>query len=278
MPDWTTLEGARIKTEGADAANSRGTGVTASATLNTKGAYTQLTASLSQDADGLVLNVLQAGSTNCSYLLDLAIGTAGSEQIIVPDLLASTGSGGGGVVMGGSVYLPIPTRAGQRLAARCQASTASAVLRVLAHTVKYGLGNAAELGRIVSIGTAAATSRGTSIDPGASAGAKGAWTQLTASSPIPARGVIVMLGNQNNSARTNCTWLVDIGIGAAGSETVLMPDMLFAGSAGADTIGPCYWPLTAVAIPAGTRIAARASCSITDATDRLFDIALLLVG
>jgi hypothetical protein len=67
---------------------------------------------------------------------------------------------------------------------------------------------------------------------------------------------------------------MDIGVGSAGSEQVLLGDMDLSASAGSDSIGPMAIGVP-VRIPAGTRLAVRAQSNITDATDRLFDAMLL---
>ena len=64
-----------------------------------------------------------------------------------------------------------------------------------------------------------------------------------------------------------------IGIGAAGSEKIVAADLTARSSSITDEVRPSFIALP-VAIPAGSRIAVRAQCSITDATDHLFDIAL----
>lgn len=75
-----------------------------------------------------------------------------------------------------------------------------------------------------------------------------------------------------------CSWSVDIGIGGVGSEVVLIPDVRFASATDGGTrpiFHPRYQPFNTY-IPAGTRIVARASCSINTATARLLDVGVLL--
>jgi hypothetical protein len=89
---------------------------------------------------------------------------------------------------------------------------------------------------------------------------KSAWTQLSASAPFDVAGlwVTVSAGGANGSA------LFDIGIGGAGSEQVIVPNVPVRRNGGANFgSGPIVLP---VAIPAGTRIAARYQSSATTNT------------
>lgn len=81
---------------------------------------------------------------------------------------------------------------------------------------------------------------------------KGAWVQVLASCPIDADGFYLQLWNSTGSPQD---WLLDIGIGASGSEVVLVPD-LYCRSQQNDSMGEkIFIPM---AIPAGARISARA--------------------
>lgn len=93
-------------------------------------------------------------------------------------------------------------------------------------------------------------------------GSKGSWSQLLASTTDDTYGMLVCI-NSNTTATTSRNSVVDIGIGAASSEVVLVPDLL-AGNAAAYTAGGIwyYFPLF---IKAGTRISARAQS--TETTD-----------
>lgn len=270
MPDFPLLEGAVIETIGAVAASSRGTLITASATPNTKGAYAQMVASTARHATGIVIIANRHGDANVDYLIDIAAGGAGSEQVILSNLLSTNGPGGD--AFGGWWYFPLAIPAGTRISARCQSTGASADVRVTAHLVGAQM-QIAPLSKVTTYGANTADSGGTSIDPGASANTKGAWTQLTASSAALA-GFALAFGTQANTTRTRCTWLIDIGIGGAGSEQVLLADLLLSTDTSSDNMAPGATPFLPLSIPAGTRIAARAACSITDATDRLFDLVL----
>ena len=107
----------------------------------------------------------------------------------------------------------------------------------------------------VTVGQNATTSTGTTVTAGGSANVKGAWVALSASTPIRAGAIVVVLAPPVNSA----DHLVDIGIGAAGFETIIVPDILYSGR-GHDYNGYYFFP---IGIPLGSRIAAR--CQSTGA-------------
>jgi hypothetical protein len=86
---------------------------------------------------------------------------------------------------------------------------------------------------------------------------KGAWSQMIASCPIDADGFYVQLWNSTGSPQD---WLIDIGIGASGSEVVLVPD-LYLRSQQNDSMGEKI--VSPMAIPAGARISGRGQGSST---------------
>jgi hypothetical protein len=284
MGDYSTLGGGQ-KWVGGTTVNSRGQSVTPSATANTKGSYAQLLSGAGNTADAAcVVLDLTNGSANTDYLVDLAIGAAGSEQIIATNLFMS----GGGGLAGNLVYsyiLPIAIPTGTRIAARCQAGTASAAsLHATLHVMAQGFLPSAPLQRLTAYGPNTADSGGVSVDPGGTANTKpSTWTEITSSTTNPMRMLYAAFGLAQNSAPSTATWLVDLGIGASGSEigiggssaTTGLVSLPFRVGVLTDFLwSPLVVGPLAVSIPAGTRLAARAQCSITDATDRLFDVML----
>jgi hypothetical protein len=257
---------------GADAAASRGTAVTASGSTHTKGSYAELVAAMTFHAT-CVRVIISPGTSHTGYLVDLAAGAAGSEQVIASNLLMESRIGTVAVY-----ELPIHLPAGARLAARCQSATSAGVCYVSAVLSSAPWGVHVPLSRVLTLGANTATSLATlSLDPGAAANTKGAWGQVVASTDVPIRALIPVVLN-GNAAYSDADWLIDIGVGAAAAEVVLVPNLPAGSSAAADLVTPSTWPPIPVDVPAGTRIAARSQCSITDASDRKFSFALIGVG
>jgi hypothetical protein len=85
-----------------------------------------------------------------------------------------------------------------------------------------------------------------------------AWTELIATAEHPCSALLVQLGG--TSLNNNTNWFIDIGLGAGGSEAVLIPNLWVSHG----TLGVQQWTyLLPCEIPKGSRIAARASGSST---------------
>jgi len=268
--DWSLIEAQRFETVGAVTAASTGTLMTGGA-ANTKGAYAEVVASTAFDAHGLLVSLSNGSSSYLDYLTDVAVGASGSETIIAENLYA--GSGDGAQTIDACGYLlPISIPAGTRLSARVQSSGASATLRILIILLGEGFITPPGLGRITTYGASTADSGGTQIDPGGTAHTKGAYSEIVASTTNPIRQLTIAMGNQANVLRTTALWLADLAVGAAGAEQVLIENIMLNCGGSVDLIQPQIFPPLGVNIPAGTRLAARAQCSIIDVTDRLIDI------
>jgi len=81
------------------------------------------------------------------------------------------------------------------------------------------------------------------------------WYQVLASTTYDSYGLLVNVNNGFTTA-TNVTRLIDIGVGGAGSETVIIPKLL-CGQEGTYTTTGGMWLYFPMFIKAGTRIAAR---------------------
>lgn len=107
-------------------------------------------------------------------------------------------------------------------------------------------------------GTISTTSgfNGTTVNPSATANTKGSWVQITASTTADITFLEVMACLINGSSGNLC-FLTDIGVGASGSEVVLVPNLSTSVSSNNTTGIDIIIPLN---IPAGTRISARCQC------------------
>jgi len=238
-----------------------------SASANTKGAWTELVTSTSQDADELWVG-LASSSSSFGWLVDIGVGAAGSEVTIAPDILvAQTGR------LMKWFRIPLAVPAGSRIAARGQSTTGSINFQAIVHPVRSGLFAPPPGGKIRALCSNTADSGGLQIDPGAVANTYGSWAEVSSSLPADVAAIWLDLGNIQNTALTAQApnFRLDIGIGGAGSEVTIFGPIRF-GSDAAAQFGPLpsvWWPLS---IPAGTRVAARARAALTDATDRKFDL------
>lgn len=247
--------------------------VVTAGSANTKGSYAQITASSGFTCNLVSLQVYGGITTSgLQYLIDLATGAGGAEVVKIPDVLSATQGITSSVQKGGLRQFPLAIASGTRIAARCACSTGSANMRLGVSLVAAG--GVAGISTFVAYGVNTADSGGTAIDPGGVADTKGSYVQITASTS----DVIQWLAFQNtlggNTAPQTNSWYQDLATGAGGAEVVLIPDIpAFVESGNAANLPKMQPFLTYIA--ASTRIAVRASSNLTDATDRLIDVALI---
>jgi len=234
---------------------------------NTKGTpWTELIASTLRPSIGMLLTL--GDTSNVDQLIDIGIGAAAFEVVIISNI--EFGQGLTGIAHLEHVFIPFSIPAGSRISTRIQSVSPSGVCAV-AVTMVYGETAPGSIpSKATTYGANTADSGGVSVDPGATADTKGVYSEITASTTSPIRWLLISLGNQSNAIRTYCRWFVDLAIGAAGSEVVVIPNIPVRASSVADGIFGSLISLPCT-IPVGSRIAIRAECSINDATDRLFD-------
>jgi hypothetical protein len=235
---------------------------------NAKGAWNEIVASTPYPVRMITLTLANGGY---DMLLDIGVGAAGSEVVLVSDLILSEVNAI--FVAMQTVQIPVRIPAGTRIAMRGQVnSTSDRSVYVNMHLSTTCWPHHADLIPASTYGAATADSGGTSIDPGGTVNTEGAWVELSAACAEHIRGLILGVGCGGNFSRVLTGWLVDIGVGAAASEVVLVPDVYINNVNNA--VVPFYTGPIPVDVPAGTRIAIRAQCSINDASDRLFDAVL----
>lgn len=242
-----------------------------SGSAGSKGDYTELIAATSFDAYGLIVHVVNAVDTRF-FLLDIATGAEDSEVVLIPNLVLQSGQDAGNYAAH-CFHAPLFVPAGTRLAARSADAIGTQGMGVSVHLVAGALGFAATYGRATDYGTGiSGLTRGADVDPGGSANSKGTYVQLTASTTHPINILQLNVGNRANQAPAFYQWAVDIAIGAAMSEVVVVPDFSLQAADLGDGIFPNTFLFPVTEIPAGTRLAVRAMCSGTDATDRLINV------
>jgi len=240
-----------------------------SGSANAKGGYVDLVTAASNTIDiyGLYISLYNNHATR-DCLFDISVGESGVEQVIVSNLLWSMPPAGNVI---GNIYLPLFVRRGQKLSVRQQCSTATSTATMYLTATNQNpfpyLLRSCE-----TWGAATGDSGGTGLDPGGSAGTFGAWAPLTTSCTRRVRQVVIAIGNQNNGARANAHWRLQLGIGGAGAESSLI-DYHLASNITGDHVNPAFVGPFALDIPAGSRVSARCNCDIIDATDRLIDVA-----
>ena len=108
-------------------------------------------------------------------------------------------------------------------------------------------------------GRSTGSTRGTTVTSSTTAHTKGSWAQILAATSFDAVGLWVHTHayiTAGSSQKNN--FLVDLGVGGAGSEVVRLPDLFLEhGASGMTPMGSTKSVFFPLAIPSGTRIAAR---------------------
>lgn len=250
-------------------ATSTGPILTTGGSTYTKGSWTQIVASLAQDAAWLMFYIQTETSSGSNYAVDIGVGGSGSEIAIVSNLFFSAESGGGHRYM-----FPLSIPAGTRVSARAAGSNASTTISIGLTVFSDSYQSAGCGSAIDTYGFSSATILGTSVDPGSTANTKGAYSQITASTLADIAGIFVLFDCQNDitGSGADCTFLIDVAVGSSGSEVVIVPNIPLCSSqhtnASAQMAG--FLPYLPIQIGAGSRISVRAQCSVNTSPDRLF--------
>ena len=258
-----------------------GATITASATPHEKGVWASVLTASSFRAETII--VCLAGGTGAngvatSALLDIGYGPdADNVTTIVANLNVgyshSTALGG----MFVTFVLPYDLASGSQLWARLQGIVVSETVIVSVQLREAGT-NAAAPTAITTYGANTATSNGVTLTNPASANTKpAAYDTITASTTADHRYLLVSASAASEVAGTlfASTGLVDIAIGAASSEVVIMGNLPFSTTTNEIiAVAPAYWaiPLTR-AIPSGTRISARYQSTSNSTAARISIIA-----
>lgn len=247
--------------------------VTSDAAANTKGLYTELAASTAFACNSIYVEITTSTlSTARRFLLDIAVGAASSEAVVIPNIIVEGGLSGSSPKGGFSAFFPLAIASGARISARCQDSSGGGTLSVAVTLIAAG--DTPGCAAFTAHGADTATSNGVQVDPGATINTKGAYAELSASLGANAQYAVMIFHSNANTAPASANWSVDLATGAALSEADLVKDVRFSMGAGNEGFLSAKSYSFPTFIASGTRVSMRASCSVNDATDRLFRAAL----
>lgn len=229
---------------------------TAGGVAHMKGAWTEVISATTEPYTMVSLCIDSPTGSNTidtSALLDIGVGAALSEVVVVPNLPVGYISVGNNIVY----RFPLYISKGSRVAIRTQAAVALQTVGVV-----FVFGQLPDKGpspsRVVAMGVSTATSQGVAVSVPGATNTKGSWTEIIAATAEPFAGLLIGMQGASDTALGNHDCLLDIGIGAAGSEVVILPDMAFRASTNEGfrqgVPGANY---VRRHIPAGARLAAR---------------------
>jgi hypothetical protein len=243
---------------------SSGTLVTSSSTAKTKGAYTQLVASTPYDAIGflLIVNVTPITTGVSAITVDIAIGPSGSELNILTDFyIPNVGIQETNDVM---IYLPCLIPAGTRISSRVaglQASKSATISLVMFDSDFIDVDTSSTYD---TLGFSEANLNGTAVTNSSTVNQKGAFTTIVSATSYDYSGFVVVFDARNTSnSNAPINLLVDIAIGPAGSEVVILPNLqITIKSPTNSSASPTNTPFLPIPIPAGLRVSARTSGAV----------------
>lgn len=150
--------------------------MTADALANTKGAWAEVIASTPHEVNGIHFLGADTGLSGDTRraLIDIGVGVAGSETVLVPNILSSAPSDY--AFLGGNpLFLPIRIPAGTRVAIRMQSTTGADVGNAFI-AFNYGDGLVPVFTGCDVLGVTTGTTSGTTVTSGAAA--YGAYTTI----------------------------------------------------------------------------------------------------
>ena len=232
---------------------------------NTKGSWVALDTATA--FEGFMLHVFWrnsfASNTLTATLCDIGIDAAGGTAytVLVPNIQVGYSAPTSGQ-FGNGFLIPVYIPAGSTIAGRIQSAEAD-------QTVELGIALEGGVpsdnpfpghGLVVDYGTNTSDSGGVVQINGAT-DVKAAWKEIVSATTHPHAG-ITFTAQPNDTGINSLEWFVDIGIGGAGVEVVIIPDIYFR-SKNNETFGAATPSgfLVAPGIPEGSRIAARMQAS-----------------
>lgn len=266
LGDWGASEGQQR------VAAVRPVSLTVPGALNTKSAWTQITAATPFDVSNLLLQLTMATS-NGSALFDLGIGPAGAEVVLVANIPGRRISSANHAMQ---MLLPLSIPAGARIAVRYQ-QTAATINCTAAAVLMAATWNAAgSCSRVATYGALPASSTGTVVDPGGTANTKGAWVELAGASEFDAVWLMLAATAAGTASTTGVNFLVDVAIGPAGAEQVVVPDLPVYIATVVES--SAFRVLLPVSIPAGSRVSVRMQAPTTTTPGREREVVIHLIG
>lgn len=228
---------------------------------DTKGPWYQITAATEREYHGLYIQARPNATLRVA--MDIGFGGAGSENVIVPDLMLQANNVGTF-----PTWVPITVPEGSRLAMRAQPAVAAGGAGIEVQVLGLGAGPRIPVGfsRCERLGFTAATTLGVELDAGATANTWGAWAEIGTTSFAWS---MLDYHLHDDATPGNAFLEVEVGLGVAASEVALLRGWVF--RSGGGLIHPPPLPIP-VDIPSGARISARARCSSADASTRTINL------
>jgi len=246
-----------------------GTTVTTGGTPHTKTAWTQVFSATNfevTELDVLIVNTATSGAQS-DALLDIGIGAAASEVVIVPNLLAGWRQTLIAGVPSPGLRIPVSIPAGTRVAIRAQSLITSQAVNVV--IVARGGASQPATGiytGVDAIGVVTASSQGTSHTAGNS-GSFSAWTSFGSATTRDYRAVLMVVqGSMSTTTMNGLAYEFQWGV-----SSTTFGAAIFSTNTAETVWGPFPNQPVRQFVPSGSQLQVRGKCS---GTAQALDLAL----
>jgi hypothetical protein len=246
--------------------------LTGSGTAHTKGNWGQIDAAIPAGVKGLIVsvNATNLAATNTSMLMDIGVGGAGSELVVVANLGIGYKQNAGHMA-GWIEYIPLALPDGVRLAARIQGAVVSdTAVTSWQYVIDQGIHPVRSFAACETMGADTGTSRGVTVTANATINTPGAWAEIVASTPTPIHALLPTIQANGQTTMVTRFETIEIGVGGAGAEQIIIPKIGYRVSSTSEELNPylllALSGLVDVNIPVGSRLAARVTSSVASTT------------
>jgi hypothetical protein len=273
VSDFSILGGgSSVKTYGFTSSTNTGVSVTASSTVNTKGSYVELVSAANNTTP--INNMFSIGfdlvtGTQADFLVDIAIGGAGSEVVIIDNIWVKTNT----IEATSGIFEALnEVPAGVRISARCQSNISSGVIPVYLMVSSRSLAQSSRPQRVTTYGANASTTDGVVVAR-AAVGVFGSWVEITASTTNRIKGFIVA-SHRKGLSWSNGKITYEVGVGSAGNEEIIYAGHNISVNS-SEMASDFFSPAILVAVAKGERLAIRA---LADVANVDFDASYTITG
>jgi hypothetical protein len=234
--------------------------------IDTYGAWVELIASTTRRTSAAIVRTIVASTG--TYESQIGIGSAGNEVVLMDGFIQESRYNASNVAQGAYYLHFVNIPSGRRVSFRARSHLSTRSLKCAIYLFPYSFIPEFSACRVEAAGGII----GSTIDPGATINTKGAWTEMTASTTAAWNYVSYSQQFEFDSLVPDGTFLVDVAVGSAGNEQVVVSNSHFKTDSGFDSCSPTCSGVLFCHIPRNSRVAVRAQSSYNTAGTRDFKL------
>lgn len=265
------------ETAGWQVASTTGMSLSAGAGSTIYGTGVQLKATTEYTWEYMVVHILNGARNDLAFggrnMVRIYYELGGNEHIVADDLCHYNDQAALGSETEWHLPLHVPKGARVMGKAKAQGGGSDYLVDVFVTGYTRGPTGAPGYSQMWNLTPYIGSVAGQTSDPGTSANTKSGWSALEASTARACKAIQIAFGGNLDVARANDThWLLDVGVGPAGSESKFVENWPFYSSAATyETPINCISPVFVKYIPAGSNISANIQSTNITAGDRYAD-------